>query len=161
MSRAGIETIADLRAVPLERLLALFGRHGRWLYDCARGIDERPVRVERERKSLSHEQTFARDLERLTQMDEQLDHLARRVAGDLGRRQLSACTLTLKVRYADFTTLTRSHTLSTPTSDPVAISVWAKSLLRRTDAGRRRVRLLGLGASNLVRGDLSQLELFG
>jgi DNA polymerase-4 len=93
-------------------------------------------------------------------MDEQLESLGERVALDLESKQLSTCTLSVKVRYSDFTTLTRSHTLGGPTCDPVTIASWAKELLRRTQAGKRQVRLLGVSASNLVYGNISQLELF-
>jgi len=160
MKEAGIGTVADLRALPLDALTRRFGRSGQWLYNCARGIDDRPVRVHRSRKSLSHERTYARDLQTLVQMDEQLESLAQRVAQDLERRRLSTCTVSVKVRYSDFTTLTRSYTLAGPTCDPLTIAGWAKELLRRTHAGKRRVRLLGVSASNLVHGNISQLELF-
>ncbi|MGB5551240.1 MAG: DNA polymerase IV [Thermoanaerobaculia bacterium] len=158
--RSGIETIADLRAVPRDRLEMLFGKHGQWLYNCARGIDERPVRTHRERKSLSCERTYAKDLQRLEEMDQELERMAERVGRGLKKRELSAQTVTIKVRYGDFTTLTRSYTLPSPTSDEQVMATWAYRLLRKTEAGRRSVRLLGLGAGNLVHGEMSQLELF-
>ena len=160
LEKHGIKTIAELRALPKDRLERLFGKHGRWLYNCARGIDERPVRVHRERKSVSTERTYAEDLESLEAMDEQLVGLAERVSRSLKKRELSAQTLTVKVRYGDFTTLTRSHTLPSPTSDARVMAEWAHRLLRKTEAGRRSVRLLGFGAGNLVHGEASQLELF-
>jgi len=160
LKSSGIATIAELRAVPRDRLDALFGKHGQWLYNCARGIDERPVRTHRKRKSLSCERTYAEDLQRLDEMDEELERMAERVSRGLKKRELSAQTLTVKVRYGDFTTLTRSHTLPTPTSDESVMATWAHRLLRRTEAGHRSVRLLGLGAGNLIHGEVSQLELF-
>jgi DNA polymerase-4 len=160
LKRQGLTTIAELRAVPRDRLEAVFGKHGGWLYACARGLDERPVRTHRERKSLSSERTFAEDLRGLEQMDAELDRLAERVSEGLKKRELSAQTVTVKVRYGDFTTLTRSHTLATPTADAGLMAEWAQRLLRRTEAGQRRVRLLGLGAGNLVHGETPQLELF-
>ena len=160
MKDAGIEKIEHLRALPLDRLTQRFGRSGQWLYNCARGIDNRPVRVHRSRKSLSHERTYARDLRTLDQMDEQLESLGQLVAQDLERKELSTCTISVKVRYSDFTTLTRSFTLAGPTCDPGTIAGWAKVLVRKTKAGRRQVRLLGVTASNLVHGNISQLELF-
>lgn len=160
MRRAGIETIADLRAVPMERLTALFGRLAASLYERARGLDERPVRGQRVRKSLGHERTFAADLDRLQAMDRQLELLGRRVAEDLRRHKLAACTVTLKVRFADFTTLSRSLTRATPTRDAGTIVGCSQHLLRRTPAGQRSVRLLGISASNLVAVSIEQLELF-
>ena len=160
LKKVAIETVAELRAVPLDRLEGLFGRHGRGLYNYARGIDERPVRISRQRKSLSSERTFSRDLETLDQMDAELDRLAERVSSGLRKKQITACTVTLKVRYADFTTISRSQTLGAPTADEGVLARHAKALLRTSEAGNRTVRLLGLGASNLIAGELEQLELF-
>jgi DNA polymerase-4 len=93
-------------------------------------------------------------------MDQELERMAERVGRGLKNRDLSAQTVTIKVRYGDFTTLTRSYTLPSPTSDEQVMATWAYRLLRKTEAGRRSVRLLGLGAGNLVHGEMSQLELF-
>ena len=155
-----VETIAELRALPLDELERRMGRHGARLYRYARGLDDRPVRVHRERKSLSAERTYAADLATLEEMDEQLGRLAERVAGGLAKRELGARTVTLKVRYGDFTTVTRSRTLALPTADAAELAEVARRLLRHSEAGRRPVRLLGVGGSNLVRGGIAQLALF-
>jgi DNA polymerase-4 len=160
LHRLAVETVAELRAVPLDRLERRFGRHGATLYRYARGRDERPVRTHRERKSLSAERTYARDLTALEEMDEELGRLAERVGRGLAKRGLGACTLTLKVRYGDFTTVNRSQTLVAPTADAAEIGAVARRLLRRSEAGRRPVRLLGVGGSKLVRGGIAQLALF-
>jgi DNA polymerase-4 len=160
LHKFGVETVAELRAVPLDRLQGGFGRHGATLYRYARGQDDRPVRIERERKSLSAERTYSSDLTSLAEMSEELGRLAERVGGGLAKRGIGARTLTLKVRYDDFTTLTRSHTLAAPTSEVAAIAAIARRLLRRSEAGRRAVRLLGVGGSNLVPGHIAQLALF-
>lgn len=156
----GIQTIAELRRFPVKELAARLGRNGERLHRFARGIDERPVRVRQARKSLSCERTYPRDLIRLEAMDERLAEMAREVAEGLQRRELSACTLTLKVRFADFTTVTRSLTLDGPTRRAASIAEVGRALLRRTEAGRRPVRLLGIGAANLIPGGVEQLELF-
>jgi len=160
LHRLSIETIADLRAVPLDKLESSFGRHGRGLYNFARGSDDRPVRTHRERKSLSSERTFSRDLKEWDVMCSELDRLAERVSNGLRKRELTACTVTLKVRYGDFDTITRSQTLSLPTADLQVLARCGRALLGATEAGKRSVRLLGLGASNLIPGSLEQLELF-
>ena len=80
----------------------------------------------------------------------ELARLARETAQWLEQKQLAGRTVTIKVRYDDFTTVTRSHTLSRPTSDADVISSWATELLHRTQAGRRPVRLLGARVNNLV-----------
>jgi len=156
----GVHTVAELRRLSLESLLARFHSHGRTLFEYARGIDPRPVRVEQERKSLGSERTFARDLADLREMDGVLATLADEVAAGLARRDLAACTVTVKVRLADFTTLTRSHTVRVATAEAAALLAHACELLRRTPAGTRAVRLLGVTASTLVPARWRQLELF-
>lgn len=160
LGRLGVETIGDLRRLGLETLTARFGRHGRGLYEYARGIDERPVRTHRERKSLGHERTYSRDLQGLAEMDEQIEWLAQKVAHGLEKRELLARTITVKVRYGDFTTLTRSRTLTDPPMTAEHIAEVGRALLRQTDAGGRAVRLLGVTASGLDRDAMVQLELF-
>ena len=87
-------------------------------------------------------------------------HGRQRSPEGLEKRRLAASTITVKVRYPDFTTPTRSHSLPVPTSDAATIGAAARELVRRTDAARQSVRLLGVGASNLVPGELGQMALF-
>ncbi len=157
----GVETIADLRGLELEVLRRRFGRHGQGLYNYSRGLDERPVRTHRERKSLGHERTYAEDLRTLEEMDAQLEHLSRLVAAGLDKREISARTITVKVRYPDFTTLTRARTLDSPTASAERIAALAKELLRVTDAGTRGVRLLGVTGSGLSAGEEEGPEQLG
>ncbi|MDH3402063.1 MAG: DNA polymerase IV [Acidobacteriota bacterium] len=161
LEREGWTTIAQLRALAPGELERRFGRHGRRLERFARGEDDRPVRTHRERRSLSSETTFDRDLEDLDRVHAEVGRLAESVARGLGKRDLSARTVTLKVRYDDFTTVTRSQTLPVPTADAGAVCRVARALVARTEAGRRAVRLLGVGGSNLVTGQIEQLDLFG
>ncbi|MEJ2189632.1 MAG: DNA polymerase IV [Acidobacteriota bacterium] len=160
LGEIGVTTVEELRDISIDRLIDRFGQWGRVLWERARGIDERPVRTSRERKSLSTERTFATNLRNPDEIDEVLDAMAAEVARGLARRNLAACTVTVKVRYPDFTTPTRSHTLPVPTADDAVIAAAARELVRRTDACRRSIRLLGVGASNLIPGDLGQRALF-
>lgn len=160
LAELGVVTVGDLRRLPLERLTARFGRHGRALYEFARGIDDRRISLSRQRKSLGTENTYRTDLDTLEAMDTELERLAGEVAAGLARRHLTASTFTVKVRYADFTTVTRSRTLADPTAEPAEIARHARELLRRTGAGARPVRLLGVTAARLVAGDPAQLRLF-
>ncbi len=153
-------TVADLRGVELEILTARFGKHGRILWEFAQGIDERPVETHSERKSLGTENTYAVDLASLEEMEAELSRMAEELARTLERSGLAGCTVTLKVRYADFTTVTRSRTFPVPFCDGISIALCAKDLLHRTEAPSRPVRLLGVTASNLVRERISQLPLF-
>ena len=117
------------------------------------------MRTHRERKSLGHERTYPRDLATLAEMDAQLEDLAARVAAGLERRELGARTVTVKVRYPDFTTLTRARTLPHPTASARRIARVARELLRQTEAATRRVRLLGVTGSGLSQGEPEQLRL--
>ena len=156
----GVRTVEDLRRVPLERLVERFGRHGQALWEHARGIDERPVRTHRERKSLGKETTFREDLDEVEAMERVIEELASDVAESLARRGIAGCTITLKVRYDDFTTVTRSETRALPVAEDAELARIAKRLLQKTEAARRPVRLLGVTASKLVRSDRGQLLLF-
>ncbi len=160
LAAMAVTTVAELRARPVEELLARFRSHGRTLWEFARGLDDRPVEPYQERKSLGTENTYREDLAHLDAMDEQIDGMAQEVADSLTRHEIAACTLTVKVRYSDFTTVTRSRTWTIPTARAARIAAVARALLRRTDAGRRRVRLLGVAASTLVPATMRQLELF-
>ena len=156
----GIDTVAQLRARDLADLTARFHSHGRTLFQFSHGVDERRVEPVHERKSLGTENTYDVDLAHLQSMDEELRRMAEEVAGGLARRELAACTITIKVRYSDFTTVTRARTSPIPTARPARIAGTAMALLRRTDAGRRKVRLLGVSAATLVPATILQLELF-
>jgi DNA polymerase-4 len=156
----GITTIAELRELSIDRLMARFGGWGRVLWERVRGIDDRPVHTHRERKSLSTERTFRENVRDLEEIDRLLDGMAAEVARGLEKRRLAATTITVKARYPDFTTPTRSHTLPVPTADAATIAAAAHDLIRRTEAAKRSVRLLGVGASNLVPGELGQMALF-
>lgn len=160
LAELGVTTVEELRRLSMDALTHRFGRHGGVLYEFARGIDGRPVETERERKSLGHENTFRHDLTRVAEMEEELRRLAGEVADGLERRDLAGRTVTVKVRYGDFTTVTRSHTLPAPTADGALITRCAVDLLGRTAAGSRPVRLLGVTVSNLAAEGVWQLPLF-
>ncbi len=157
----GVATIADLRAVELDALRKRFGRHGQGLYNYARGIDRRPVRTHRERKSLGHERTYARDIASIDEMDAQLVYLSGLVAKGLEKREIAARTITVKVRYPDFTTLTRARSLDRSTASAEQIARVARELLRLTDAESRSVRLLGVTGSGLSNGEEEGPEQLG
>lgn len=162
MRELGIATGADLRRLSLEELQAAFGRSGSFFHAIARGIDERPVRASRERKSYGSETTFARDLTTLPAMLAALAPLASEVLAGLERRQLSAATWTLKVKYRDFRQVTRAHSVNPPLRELPALLRLLEGLLARTEAASTPVRLLGVTASGLSPvSRVDQLELFG
>jgi DNA polymerase-4 len=150
LKSAGIERVVDVRAADPARLRALVGSLADWLIRLSHGEDDREVRPDRPTRSVSEESTYPEDLVDLELMKGEIEGMARAVAASLERKRLAARTVTIKVRYPDFTTVTRSHTCEPPTRDPARLAERAASLLERTEAGRRPVRLLGAGAHGLV-----------
>jgi len=146
----GIERLVDVRTADPELLRAAVGSITEWLQKLARGEDDRPVEPNRPSKSSSSEITYNEDLTDLPRIREEIDVMARENASWLERQGILARTVTIKVRYDDFTTITRSHS-DTATSDPQQIARRAVALLEKTEAGRRPVRLLGAGVHNLVK----------
>jgi DNA polymerase-4 len=148
----GIERLVQVRDCDDGRLRNAVGRMADTLRKLSRGEDDREVRPDRPWKSISAETTFAVDLENLQDMQSELTALAKKVAHSLQKKGLLARTVTLKLRYGDFTTVTRSHTADAPTRDPGDFAARAVALLARTEAARRPVRLLGVGTHGLVAG---------
>src|SRR5476649_829941 len=153
----GIEKLVDVRTIDERLLREAVGSMADWLRQLANGIDERLVTPHREAKSSGNENTYAEDLTDITAIRDEVAKMAGRAVTWLTRKDLFARTVTLKVRYSDFTTVTRSQTAA-PTRDQAAIAERAVALLDKTDAGRRSVRLLGVSVHNLSDGD--DLPLF-
>ncbi|HEX6321350.1 MAG TPA: DNA polymerase IV [Burkholderiales bacterium] len=150
LRKVGIARVVDIRSADPALLKETVGSLAEWLQRLSYGDDPRPVVPHRAAKSASSETTYAEDLQDLGKIRQELARLARETAEWLERKQLAGRTVTIKVRYADFTTVTRSHTLSRPTADADLIASWATELLCRTQAGRRPVRLLGARMNGLV-----------
>jgi DNA polymerase-4 len=145
----GIERLVDVRKFAEPELSKTVGSLAGWLKRLSLGDDPREVKPDRPWKSISAETTYPEDLEQLAEMRAEVDRLARRVAASLAKKNLYARAVTLKLRYGDFTTVTRSHTAPVATRAPEAFAARALALLERTDAARRPVRLLGVGAHDL------------
>lgn len=145
----GIEKLIDVRTRSLDELRHIVGSAAEWLRDLSLGVDERAVDPSDQRKSAGSECTYEKDLIDLTHIRAEIDGMARDAAQWLDRRGLFARTVCIKVRYDDFTTITRSHSEPKPTRDPAAVAMRALGLLDKTDAGRRPVRLLGVSVQNL------------
>jgi DNA polymerase IV len=144
----GIEKLTDVRARTVQELTEIVGMHAEWLVDLAHGRDDRPVEPNRPAKSAGSEETYATDIESLEEVRREIDQLARGVAAWLGRKGKTARTVTIKVRYSDFTTITRSHSTPQHTADPGDIAARAIKLLDKTEAGHRPIRLLGVSVHN-------------
>jgi DNA polymerase-4 len=157
-----VQTIGDLAGLPLDLLAGKFGKHGTHLYYAARGIDNRPVEPLREAKSIGHEDTFREDLRELKLIQKELLDLANRVGARLRRHGKEGKTISLKVKFNDFTTNTRSKTLSEATADSMELYRHSLELLAKTGAGRTPIRLLGISVSNLASTLAAyQPDLFG
>jgi DNA polymerase-4 len=158
LSRIGLRTVADLQAVSADELAQVIGQtHGRALIDLALARDDRAVEVERESKSISVEDTFENDLVNPSDLRLILERDAGQVAARLRAAGLFARTVTIKVRQADFTTLTRSRTLLGATDRAQILSDVAQSLLAGVDT-TGGIRLLGVGVAGLT--DVLQEDLF-
>lgn len=157
----GIRTIGQLRQWPIETLKDRFGSHGEHLWRLAHGIDEEPVVPEREAKSISHETTFEEDIADLDVLRSWLVELTEQVAWRLRRHGLRGQTVHLKVRFADFSLITRSQTLPEPTD--ITDELWQTAdelLCHRLPANHLPVRLVGMGVSGFDATGLVQEFLF-
>ena len=154
----GIEKLIDVRARSVEELSAIVGTHAEWLIELAHGRDNRAVEPNRPAKSAGSEETYATDLSSIETIRREIDGMARGVAGWLARKGKTARTVTIKVRYSDFTTITRSQSAAEPTADADNIAARAIRLLDKTDAGARPVRLLGVSVHNFGEADSAGAE---
>ena len=155
----GIHTIGDIASWPESELIRLFGENGRDMAKHAKGRDDRPVVTEREIKSISQEVTFSRDVRDDKSLEKTLSDLSAQVGRRLRKNKLAGTTVKLKIRWPDFTTLTRQVTLSSTTDQDGEIAKTALGLLRKIRKSGQAVRLIGVGVSGLGE-PMRQLELW-
>jgi DNA polymerase IV len=162
MNKLGIKTGRDLRLLSQDELTEKFGKSGQYYYNISRGIDHRPVRSQRIRKSLGKETTFAEDVLSVDLLLEKCHALAEHVLASLTTQKLEAYTLTLKVKYANFQQVTRAYTAD-EVLDFDSIKSLLPVLMAKTEAGKSPVRLVGLSLSGFDRSKVekkqSQLDL--
>ncbi len=149
MKKLGITNGKILRTFSREKLINHFGKSGSFFYDIVRGHDNRPVQAVRARKSIGNETTFHEDIIETDTLYSILQSLASRIEETLQKKKMHGFTLTLKVRYHDFTTVTRSVTSSHQIRTKEDIMELVPRLVQATEAGRKAVRLLGLSLSKL------------
>jgi len=159
LQELGIRTIGDLQRFSAEELRRRMGNMAGHLQALARGEDDRVVETEWESKSISSENTFDVDTADLRQIKGCLLEQCEEVGTRLRAEKVAARTVQLKLRYADFTTLTRRQTLSKPTQDEMMLYEVAKRLLDAEEIEGKRIRLIGIGGSNLVAPEI-QSDLF-
>jgi DNA polymerase-4 len=161
LARLDIHTIAQLRELSLEQALERFGKAGALYYHLSRGQDQRPVATRERAKSMSTERTFVQDVREPEVLHEHLLRQAEEVARSCEKGKLTGCTVVLKLRYDDFSTITRSHTMAGSTRETESLYRVGLELLQKTEYRTRPVRLLGIGMSGLLPDDRPiQLTLF-
>ena len=153
-----IKQVRDLRYLTEANLVRIFGSFGRQLYKLARGIDQRPVESERQAKSIGRETTFAHDIVDTDILEEHLLELSTDVARSMRKKSLKGKTITIKIKYSDFRTLTRSVTLDIPTNLEAIIYHEACRLLKNVPV--KPTRLIGVSVHNLTDEEEAQLSLF-
>ena len=157
MQKHGIKTGADLRKKSLLSLINQFGKSGQYYYNIARAIDDRPVRSVRTRKSLGKEITFAEDVMSIDLLTQKLNGLAEVVLTKLAEHALQAKTVMLKVKYANFKQVTRAQSVES-FLDQTSLEHRIPQLLKRTDAGEKPIRLVGISLSGLEKGNVNVVK---
>ncbi|MEN8257157.1 MAG: DNA polymerase IV [Thermodesulfobacteriota bacterium] len=161
LNMLGVKTIGDLCRFDLDFLEKKYGKQGRHMYYCARGLDLRQVETVETVKSIGNEETFAEDVVDLGKIKKELLYLTTKVGERLRGQNVKGRTVTLKIKYHDFSTVSRSTTLERPSSDSRLLYETILVLLAKTQAGVKAVRLAGLAVGKLSDGDgPCQLGLF-
>ena len=159
MNSLGIKFGIDLKKYTLNGLKKIFGSSAEYYYLICRGIDNRPVKVNRIRKSLGKENTFHKDLSSIEEMHKELFSLANSLVTSLNRNNMHGKTITVKVKFHDFSSITRSFTSETSIpNSPDEIYNYAKLLLSKTDSNKKNVRLLGIAISNFIKEECSYIQ---
>jgi len=149
LTELGIHTIGDIAKWPESELVRMFGENGRDLARHSKGIDDRPIVTEHETKSISQEITYSKDVRDDKVLQKTLHEMSVEVAAQLRRNNLAGKTIKLKLRWPDFTTLTRQTTLNSPTDQDEEIERVALDLLRSVRKPNQAVRLIGVGVTGL------------
>jgi len=150
----GIKIGSDLKKIDKSKLIGLFGKVGEHYYTIVHGEDNRPVNPHRIRKSISKETTLDEDIDNTEQMIDILNQLALEVEELLKKHDVKGKTITLKIKYFDFRNITRSITAEEPVVLSADIMKHIRELLEKTEAGKKKVRLLGITISNFVDKDI-------
>ncbi|WP_419175205.1 DNA polymerase IV [Desulfosediminicola sp.] len=159
MERIGVKTGGDLRRFTLEELTFHFGKQGGYFHSICRGLDPRPVKSSRERKSIGSETTLSEDILDMELIQHILKEQAHSVIATMQKKCMGAHTISIKIRYHDFTTITRSITSRTPLINTRDIGFYIPKLLENTEAGRQKIRLLGVTVSGLFQLNSSPIQL--
>lgn len=158
----GFNTIGDIAKMPRQEIVNLLGASGEKIHDLAWGKDDRAVSSGWQRKSISEETTFDQDTDDLSRLEATLGGIAERLSGSMIREKIRGRTLHFKIRLTGFETHTRSHTFESAVCDMKSLRSFAIEELRQFDRRGKKVRLIGIGVSELERGEKTgQMDLFG
>ncbi len=164
MKELGIEKGRDLKKYEKWELIEIFGKSGAYYYEVVRGVDDRPVQPERIRKSIGREETFSRDILEKNEIIDILNTIAEDLEKTLKRYETGGKTVTLKVKYHDFQSITRSRSLPDAVQTRTDLINQALILMEKTEIGIRPIRLIGLSVTSLTgsafRDGDDQLDLF-
>jgi DNA polymerase-4 len=158
MKEYGIETGKDLKKYSLFELKKMFGKSGMYFYNMAHGIDNREVHLYHSRRSIGSERTLHEDLINRDEIIEVLEGIAGRLTDRMKRYGISGKTITLRVKYYNFKRISRSITLKGPVNDKEIIMENVKRMIQKTCIGKRRVRLVGIALSHLVKKEERRYE---
>ena len=161
LKELGVTTLGQLASMPIKTLNSHFGMAGTTMHNAANGIDNRKVELPGTAKSISRETTFREDTNNSEFLKSTLRYLGEKVGADLRRREKRAKCVTLKIRFSDFTTSTRSQTLQQPfNSNDIIFNTGARLLEKAIQTEKQSVRLLGIGVSGMVEpgGQMSMLD---
>lgn len=155
----GFRLVSDLQSITPKRATDLLGKHGTWIYNVAQGFGSEHLTTDWVRKSISNEETFPKDIANRHELEKELFSLVENVCSSLRSHRWKAKTITLKLRYSDFKTITRAAS-GNPTSDDAVVFHTIQDLLHRAYTRSLAVRLVGVGLSNFVEENEPGLELF-
>jgi DNA polymerase-4 len=159
IKQKGFHLVSDLQALSHRQMIDIFGKHGEWLFDVAHGGVSDTVHPDTTRKSIGREETFSHDIADKNQLERILHELVEDVCGSLRRKHWKTKTITLKLRYADFDTITRAITIE-PTQDDAVVFNVVRKLLHDGYTRKLPLRLLGVSLRNFVSVDQTELSLF-
>lgn len=159
LKRKGFQLVSDLQSITPKRATDLLGKHGVWIYNVAHGLGSEHLTTDWIRKSISNEETFPKDIANRHELEKELFSLVENVCSSLRSYRWKAKTITLKLRYSDFKTITRAASIN-PTSDDAVVFRTVQDLLHKAYTRSLAIRLLGVGLTNFVEEDQPELELF-
>lgn len=157
LNNIGIYKISDLMKLDLEFLVSLFGKHGEYIYNVIRGVDDRKVNPIRERKSIGRERTFRENTNDKQILYSYLDEISQKIEADMAQKDIQGKTVNIKLKNKDFKTITRAVTLQEPVYKASDIYLNARELLDASYKGEY-IRLIGISISNLSQKQLNQLS---